>query len=295
MKYTVNQIIIAVLFLIFYSCKNTAGDTASLTDSTVTALPDKPFLIVLGTVQDAGSPHIACKKDCCRELFQNPDKTRKVVALGLVDPESKKCYLMEATPDLPEQLSILNACAPFNEKQVPDGIFLTHAHIGHYSGLMYLGKEGVDTGGVPVYAMPKMKSFLERNGPWDQLVTRNNIVIREITHNKGIKLTSNLQITPFTVPHRDEYSETAGYIISGPDKKVLFIPDIDKWEKWETSVTEAIETVDYAYIDGTFFDAADISHRDVSQIPHPFITESMALFGTWPESEKSKIRFIHLN
>ena len=31
-------------------------------------------------------------------------------------------------------------------------------------------------------------------------------------------------VTPIQVPHRDEYSETAGYIIKGKNKKALFIP-----------------------------------------------------------------------
>lgn len=30
------------------------------------------------------------------------------------------------------------------------GILLTHAHTGHYAGLLQLGKEGADLKGVPV-------------------------------------------------------------------------------------------------------------------------------------------------
>jgi len=64
-------------------------------------------LVILGNVQDAGSPHIACKKECCRELFIKPDPSRKVVSLGLLDPENNHSYLFEATPDISEQLKIL--------------------------------------------------------------------------------------------------------------------------------------------------------------------------------------------
>lgn len=284
------------LFLLCYSCKETTG--GGLPENSATVPPralEKTSLIVLGTTQDAGSPHIGCTRDCCKVLFTHPEADRKVVALGLTDPENGKCYLMEATPDLPEQMHLLNLYAPFNEKRTPDGIFLTHAHIGHYTGLMYLGKEGLGSTGVPVYAMPEMGVFLSQNGPWSQLVARDNIALREMASHEPVRLTANLQVTPFTVPHRDEYSETAGYIISGPHKKVLFIPDIDKWEKWETSITDLIAEVDYALIDGTFYDAADISHRDISEIPHPFITESMERFKALPEREKRKIRFIHFN
>ena len=132
-----------------------------------------------------------------------------------------------------EQAKLLKRSADWPAPEIPNGIFLTHAHIGHYTGLMYLGKEAANTKEVPVYAMPKMKSFLEKNGPWGQLVTNKNIVLHPLDNNNVIALTPQLKVIPFTVPHRDEYSETVGYKIIGPNKTALFIPDIDKWEKWK--------------------------------------------------------------
>ncbi len=252
-------------------------------------------LIVLGTIQDGGSPHIGCKKNCCKGLFLNPDKNRKVVSLGVIDPVNKKNYLFEATPDLPAQIKNLKTHCEFNDKETPDGIFLTHAHIGHYTGLMYLGKEAMNAKEVPVYAMPKMKAFLETNGPWSQLVSLKNVLIQPLQNNEEIILTSNLKVKPFTVPHRDEYSETVGYIIEGPNKKVLFIPDIDKWEKWDVSIIDMIAKVDYAFIDATFYDGEEINGRNISEIPHPFIIESMNKFKELAAKEKNKIYFAHFN
>ena len=34
-------------------------------------------LVVLGNVQDAGSPHIGCIKPCCEHLHESPDQSRK--------------------------------------------------------------------------------------------------------------------------------------------------------------------------------------------------------------------------
>ena len=254
-----------------------------------------PYLLILGTVQDGGSPHIGCQRQCCKELFTQPDPRRKVVSLGLIDPQHNKRYLLEATPDLPAQMVMLMHTGDFVSARTPDGIFLTHAHIGHYSGLMYLGKEAMHADRVPVYVMPRMREFLQENGPWSLLVSQHNVTLHSLTHQNAVQLTSNLRIIPFTVPHRDEFSETVGYLIEGPHKRALFIPDIDKWEKWETSIIEAIADVDYALIDGTFYDAAEINDRDISEIPHPFITESMALFEHLPIEEKQKLYFIHLN
>ncbi len=252
-------------------------------------------LVILGTIQDAGSPQIGCTKDCCRKIFLQPNKDRMVVSLGLIDPVNNKKYIFEATPDFTQQTKLLKNFSTFNTKETPDGIFVTHAHIGHYAGLMYLGKEAMNADSIPVYAMPRMKNFLEQNGPWSQLVKNKNIALQEMNNKKEIQLSTNLKVIPFTVPHRDEFSETVGYTIIGPDKKVLFIPDIDKWQKWNTNFIEAIAEVDYAFIDGTFYDAAEINTRDISTIPHPFITESMKLFKDLSPTEKKKIYFIHFN
>ena len=252
----------------------------------------KTSLIVLGTVQDGGSPHIACNKECCKDLFLQPDQNRLIVSIGIIDHENKKKYIFEATPNLIFQLKNLYIQSRFDNGELPDGIFITHAHVGHYSGLMYLGKEAMNSDNVNVYVMPKMKQFLENNGPWDQLVDIKNIHIKLLINNLNYNLTSNIKIMPFIVPHRNEYSETIGYIIEGTSKKILFIPDIDKWDK---DIIDLIYGIDYAFIDGTFYDVNEIDNRNISEIPHPFIVDSMNLFKEMPVKEKNKIYFIHLN
>lgn len=252
-------------------------------------------LILLGTIQDAGSPQIGCKKKCCANLFDHPDPTRKVISLGLLDAKNANTYLFDATPDIVSQMKMLTAYESNKNQELVDGIFLTHAHIGHYAGLMYLGKEAIDAKNVPVYAMPKMQSFLNQNGPWDHLIKRKNIELIGLENDKSIDLSSQIKVTPFLVPHRDEYSETVGYKIEGPSKSALFIPDIDKWEKWNKNIIEEIEKVDYAFLDATFYDGKEINNRDISQIPHPFVVESLKRFENLEEKEKSKIIFIHFN
>ena len=250
---------------------------------------NNPFIVILGTIQDGGSPHIGCEKDCCKKT----DPNKKVVSLGLIDPTSKKKFIIEATPDITSQIKILNEYA--GNKNPTDGILLSHAHIGHYSGLMYLGKEAKNADKIPVYAMPKMKLFLENNGPWSQLVNLKNIQLMEIFDKKEFSLSNQIKIIPYQVPHRDEFSETIGFKIIGPNKSALFIPDIDKWEKWDTDIIEMIKNVDYAFIDGTFWDPAELNNRSMAEIPHPLIKESMLKFTNLPSIEKDKIWFIHLN
>ncbi|MDX2361747.1 MAG: MBL fold metallo-hydrolase [Crocinitomicaceae bacterium] len=293
----VRKAILLIGLMTFFSCEN--SDINSVQSEILEPSIDKiseVSIVVLGTIQDAGSPQAGCQKDCCKGLFEQPDLDRKIVSLGFIDPEFQKKYLLEASPDITFQMRILKEMSGFDSVlEMPDGIFLTHAHIGHYTGLMNLGKEAVNASKVPVYAMPRMRAFLSGNGPWSQLVEDQNIVLKELQSDSIIQLTENISIQPILVPHRDEFSETVGFIISGPSKKALFIPDIDKWGKWNRDIIDMITTVDYAFLDATFFDEEEINNRDISEIPHPFIVESLALFENLEPSEKRKIFFIHFN
>ncbi|PRX53915.1 MBL fold metallo-hydrolase [Flagellimonas meridianipacifica] len=289
----INRVTFLLMFLILTGC-NHPEKTKEKESVDPVFLKKGITLHVLGTIQDGGSPHIGCERSCCQHLFKNPDKTRKVVSLGLVNHNTKKTYLFEATPDLPGQLSLLSEVAG-KASDSPNGIFVTHAHMGHYTGLMYLGREAYGAMNIPVFTMPKMTSFLNTNGPWNQLIELNNIVLELLENQNAVKLSDELTVIPFLVPHRDEYSETVGFKIMGPNKTVLFIPDINKWSVWNKSIAEEIKKVDFAFLDGTFYSGEELNHRDISEIPHPFVIESMDLFKSLPEKEKKKIHFIHFN
>jgi len=250
------------------------------------------YITVLGIAQDAGYPQINCNKACCRAYYEGNESKKFISCLGLIDTEHQKKYIFDATPDFTQQ--VYNLKEDLDNRNVVDGIFLTHAHIGHYTGLMYLGFAAMDTKGVPVFAMPKMKTFLETNGPWSQLVSRHNIELKEIHKDSTIVLDNDLKITPFLVPHRDEYSETIGFKIERTNRSALFIPDINKWELWERDIVQEVKNVDYAFIDATFFKDGEVS-RPMKDIPHPFIVETTKLFENETVETKSKIYFIHLN
>lgn len=243
-------------------------------------------LMVLGTAQDGGRPHLGCTKPCCKNI-NSPDF---VASLGVVQKDS--FYLFDATPHIISQINLIQKNNLIAKKIA--GIFLTHAHIGHYTGLMYLGKEALNTKNIPVYCMPRLEDFLNKNGPWGQLVSLKNIDIKPIQNNQLIELNKELKIIPIKVPHRDEYSETVGYKIIGNKKTAIFIPDIDKWKLWDKNIIEEVKKVDYAFIDGTFFEEGEIN-RPMQEVPHPFISETVDLFKKENKWTKNKIYFIHLN
>jgi len=247
----------------------------------------RPYTFVLGIAQDGGIPQAGCRKSCCTS-----GRHERVASLAVVDPATRHWWLIDATPDFPSQLATMAAEAPACSLA---GIFLTHAHIGHYTGLMHLGREAMGAHGMPVWAMPRMRAFLTTNGPWGQLVTLGNIELRSLAADSGVTLGDSLRVTPFRVPHRDEYSETVGYRINGPHGSGVWLPDIDKWERWDRRIEDVLGGTSLAYLDGTFFDAAELPGRDMREIPHPFIVESLSRFAALPPAERARIRFIHLN
>ena len=286
------QILCLMCLLVLFNCnskqeaKEKIGEIASI---------QKPnqYITILGIAQDAGYPHINCENDCCKSFYDGEESKKLVSCLGLVDLNNDKKYIFDATPDFTEQTQLLKT-DHLDNGNIIDGVFLTHAHIGHYTGLMYLGFEALGANKVPVYVMPRMKNYLETSGPWSQLLTFNNVDLKSMQHDSVVSLNNNLKVTPFLVPHRDEYSETVGYLIEGEHKKALFIPDIDKWQKWERNIIEEVKKVDYAFVDASFFRDGEIN-RDMSKIPHPFTTQTTTLFENEDMKTKNKIHFIHFN
>ena len=250
------------------------------------------YIYILGNTQDAGLPHIGCQHPFCEDNF-NVYEEHYSTSIAVVNSDLKKYILFEATPDITFQLNNLKKNI-FDEFLLPESIYITHAHIGHYTGLMYFGREALGSKELIVRVLPRMSNFLQNNGPWSQLVDINNIKIKEINFGSSTKELANINITPVQVPHRDEYSETAGYIIKGKNKKALFIPDIDKWEKWDRDLSQLAKEFDFLLIDATFYNSKEIN-RDISEIPHPLVTETIDLLNGLSIENRNKVYFIHMN
>lgn len=244
-----------------------------------------PEAIVLGVAQDGGVPHAGCHQPLCEAARADCAVRRRVASLGLVDPAAGKRFLIDATPDFGEQIETLGGR--------PDAILLTHAHVGHYLGLAALGREVLDTRGLPVYATPSMARFLRENKPWSRLVAFGNVDVREIAGE--VTLTPSLAVTAIRVPHRDEDSDTVAYLVRGPGRKILWLPDIDKWQKWDRRLADFLKDPTLiAFVDGTFFAADEIPGRSIAEIPHPLVPETTALVEEIPGA-RGRVVFVHLN
>ncbi len=253
---------------------------------------------VLGTAQDGGIPHFGCYCQNCLRAWKKPSLSRLISSLAIVDLKEEKFFLLDATPDIRLQNNIV--CNTLNlkkadSKRVPDGVLLTHAHIGHYTGLIFFGYEAVSTYRLPVYCSSQMKDFLSHNGPWSQLVSLENIAIHTLSYDQRADLTPRISAIGYQVPHRNEYTDTLGFVICGPKKSLLYIPDIQGWEAWNRSIVKEVKKVDIALLDGTFYSPRELPGRDLSRIGHPFIQDSIKTLEDVASRGKTKIYFTHLN
>jgi pyrroloquinoline quinone biosynthesis protein B len=208
-------------------------------------------LVSLGCAQDAGFPHLGCFKPCC-ERARAEGRRESVAALAVESVESGDWWLVDATPDLPAQIH--------SRGRLPKGILLTHAHIGHYTGLMYLGREGMGARGMSVYASRRMARFLTDNAPWSQLVALGNIRITTFDDGVPFDLGPGMRVVPHAVPHRNEFADTHAFAF----EDALYVPDIDRREDWRTETMgrgdfrRPWEEWKTLIVDGTFFDGAEL-------------------------------------
>ncbi|MCA9279805.1 MAG: pyrroloquinoline quinone biosynthesis protein PqqB [Phycisphaeraceae bacterium] len=289
---------LCIFLIVMCLCVMSAGcarDTAFSPSNT-----GLPYVRVLGNAQDAGFPQIGASHPRAMAAWNDPSKRRYATSILIADPKSGKRWLIDATPDIREQTELARSDPPTRKAQsgrppLFDRVFLTHAHMGHYAGLLQFGREAYGAAKQPVYGSSRMVEFLRTNEPWHLLVELNHIALTTVEPGKPIALTDSISIEAFTVPHRAEFTDTYGYLIRGPTRSVLFIPDIDKWDRWDTRIEDMIKDVDVALLDGTFYADGEIPGRSMADIPHPFIQESIARFDTLPDRVRTRIRFIHLN
>jgi pyrroloquinoline quinone biosynthesis protein B len=260
---------------------------------------DGPRVRILGIAQDGGLPHAACRCAQCSAARRDPTRGSFVASVGIIAPKAGQTFLVDVTPDVIAQLNLLadvRTLGSGNVDRAPvDGAFLTHAHMGHYLGLAHLGFEAVNTKGMPLWCTEKMGAFLTKNAPWDRLVSQKNVALKPVRSGEAVALPDGISVTPISVPHRAEYTDTVGYYIAGSRSKILYIPDTSPWHVWSTPMLDALDGVDVALLDGTFYSGDELPGRDISKIGHPLIVDTMKRLESRVKSGKLAVYFVHLN
>lgn len=253
-------------------------------------------LFVLGRAQDGGLPHLGCDRECC-ESGRREGRRETPACLGIHDRETGRLALIEATPAIEEQVALLHqlTSSPLRGRTPVDAILITHAHIGHYLGLAQLGREVTSSQRLPVHVSSRMGEFLSAQAPWSQLVELEQVELHAFALGTRFEPLPGMSITATQVPHRDEFSDTVAFTIEGPNRRVLFVPDIDSWSRTAGLLETLIAEVDVAYLDATFYDGRELPGRDLREIPHPLMVDTMEMLEERATANPGRFRFIHLN
>jgi pyrroloquinoline quinone biosynthesis protein B len=286
---------LSLLVGFFLACAGHPVEGTMPTDSPVLG----PRVRILGIAQDGGLPHAACSCPRCDAARKDPTLSSPVASLGIITPDAQKAYLIDASPDIIEQLDAMSDVRDLEAKRVDrtpvDGIFLTHAHMGHYLGLAHLGFEAINTRALPLWASASMASFLKQNAPWSQLIELKNLEMRPFKDGDVVTLDEGVEVKAVHVPHRAEYTDTFAFIMKGTRKSVLYVPDISPWHKLNRPLADLFAHVDVALVDGTFYSGDELPGRDTQEIGHPLIVDTMELLQSRVDAGTLKVYFVHLN
>jgi len=256
-------------------------------------------LRVLGTAQDGGFPHAACGCVRCAAARKDRSRERRIASVAILNPATGQNYLVDAGPDIrPQLVDLLEQAGGLPDRvdrAAVAGVFLTHAHLGHYTGLAFFGFEAIHTRGLPVWCSPAMAAFLENNAPWDQLVRIGNIELRPSQPWQPVEPDPGVKVTAVPVPHRDEYADTVGFLIEGPRNTIFYAPDTDSWDRWDPPLPGLLEKVDIAILDGTFHSLDELPGRRVEEIGHPLMRTTMDLLQSQVDGGKLQVWFTHMN
>jgi len=232
-------------------------------------------VVILGSGQDGAVPQLGAERSVA--------DPRTASSLAVV-PDAGPVVLFDASPDVRIQWLTV-APRPIG------AVFLTHGHMGHYAGLVQFGKEAAATRELPVHATRRMLTYLDRNEPWRSLLFERFLADVPLDPGVPVSAGGGLTVSATVVPHRSEFTDTVGFSITGPERSLLYLPDVDRWDGWDAAAT--IARHDIAIIDGTFWSDAEPPGRSLADVPHPTILDSMRHFADLVDDVT--IVFTHIN
>lgn len=231
---------------------------------------------ILGSAQDGGVPHLGCGCTQCTAAREGGAAPRSAASMKVSDEGRGVNYLFDISPDIRHHVG----------DDFIDGIFLSHAHLGHVTGLLYLGKEAANAEEVPVYCSETVAEFLQNTSPYRLLVDRNNIDVNTFAGSKAENV-MGITVTPVPVENKGYVpTDTYGFVIRTQETTLFYVSDLDEWTE---DALDRVREADIAIVDGCFWSREEIERYE--SVPHPPMQESMELLADMD----TEIYFTHMN
>jgi len=222
--------------------------------------------VILGSGQDGGSPQVGHRRAAGLD--------RSASSIALCDDDGS-VLLFDASPDIRLQYHWL--AEHLDTEPTLDAVFVTHGHMGHYSGLLHFGMEAAATISLALFAPETVITFLERNQPWASLLSSGHLVATPMESN--VVTIGPFSVTALPVPHRDEHTDTVAFSVEVEGRPwLLYLPDIDSWSAWPDA-ERVIASHRVALLDATFSSATELPGRDLDAIRHPLVPDTIERFS----------------
>ncbi len=248
-------------------------------------------VMVLGSAQDGGMPQFGAHT-ALDEAARTGEIPRRFSSSVAVVGDDGRVLLLDVGPDLKahEEVLATNSAMGRRVESTPiDGVVITHAHVGHYAGLLLFGRETHAADAMPCWVTAKMARFLESEAPWRLLVEQGHLDLRAHEPPASFEPWADLSVSLIPVPHRHEASDTVAISING---SALYLPDIDSWGEW-SEAEDVIGAHSTAFLDATFWSDTELPHRDMEAIKHPFVPDTLERFAHLAPSRR--LVLTHLN
>ncbi|MEU7895079.1 MBL fold metallo-hydrolase [Nonomuraea sp. NPDC049152] len=256
-------------------------------------------LHVLGTAAGGGLPQWNCACPGCSGARVHPGWRRRHASLA-VEVGDGRCFVVNATPDIADQIELAAALRPGPEpRRTPlAGVVLTDAELDHTLGLARLR----EAEGLEVVATPAVREALTRGLRLDRILAPyTRLTWRELPPGDGLVLGGAIEVAAVRVSgKRPRYatalpSDADGWVtaLRLTDRETggvcVYAPAMGLWPG-------GLDGADCLIVDGTFWDEEEplrtgISARTATEMGHLPIEATMERLATLP----GRALYTHLN
>lgn len=226
--------------------------------------------IVLGSAAGGGFPQWNCRCPVCALAWDaDPRVQERTQTSVAVSADGKRWTLLNASPDLREQIARTNELQPhFSRRESPiEAVLLTGGEIDQVAGLLHLREAQA----FSIFATAETQSTLQASPLFDALspnfVTRSTVALHET-----FSLPGGMQAELFPVPGKvplylEGESEmqtgmNVGVEISAGDARILFVPGA---ASVPSEVLERMQRANAVLFDGTLFTDDEMIRLGVSE------------------------------
>ena len=268
-------------------------------------------IVLLGTAAGGGFPQWNCWCPICRAARTAPQRAvRRRQSSAAVSVDGERWFLLNASPDIHDQLDCLPGPIPAGVRHVPvEGIVTTDAELDHTLGIVLLR----EARHLQLLATAAVRRILEQDSrilPMTQAFARVDVTEIEIGRSTPLGYrngdSSGIAIEPFAVPagaprfvRESDTGHTVGLILLDRETggSCAYIPGCGELDG---ALLERMAQTDLVLFDGTFWTddeliSLGIGDRRAREMDHQPISGPSGTLSRLSRLTRPKKVYTHIN